>query len=279
MYLKIKIYYYYTMVYAYILFIPAYTLFLAFATYTIFFQTDKLGRLITNMTASDNVLEEKEQYVLEEKEQYVEEEKEQLLKKENERPIDEETEIEEETEEELTPEERAFEEFKKTDKYKFLVKYKLDKLDDDICNKDKNNNNIVFEYVPFMDSIVVMGYDFDNQYYSYWSDKTIPFYVLNVVAIKYVTEFNRTNLFLNEVEKVEKEKENSVFVKTHDSEKKIENRYTQNHFKHRGKLYELNVNLNKEHRKPKNINFDTFSKMFDENTPELNLKSDRKKSV
>ena len=117
------------MVYAYILFIPAYTLFLAFATYTIFFQTDKLGRLITNMTASDNVLETPEE-------------------KSEETPEEKSEETPEETPEEekkkLTPEERAFEEFKKTDKYKFLVKYKLDKLDDDICNKDKNNNNIVF---------------------------------------------------------------------------------------------------------------------------------------
>ena len=134
---------------------------------------------------------------------------------------------------------------------------------------------MLFPYVG-----VVVEYYQLNQNLNLWLDfhKTIPFYVLNVVAIKYVTEFNRTQLFLNEVEKVE-EKDNGVFVKKSDSEKKIENRYTQNHFKHRGKLYELNVNLNKEHRKPKNINFDTFSKMFDENTPELNLKSDRKKSV
>ena len=278
MYLKINIYdYYYIMVYAYLLLFPAYTLFLAFATYTLFFQTDKLGKYITDITSSHEILEEKSEEQSEKKSEEQSEKKSEEEKSEEEKSEEKE---EKEEKKELTPEERAFEEFKKTDKYKFLVKYKLDKLDDDICNKDKNNNNIVFEYVPFMDSIVVMGYDFDNQYYSYWSDKTIPFYVLNVVAIKYVTEFNRTHLFLNEVEKVEEEKENSVFVKTHDSEKKIENRYTKNHFKHRGKLYELNVNLNneKEH-KPKIIDFNTFSKMFDENTPELNLKSDRKKSV
>ena len=169
MYLKIKIYYYYTMVYAYILFIPAYTLFLAFATYTIFFQTDKLGRLITNMTASDNVLETPEEKSEETPEEKSEETPEETPEEKSEETPEE---TPEEEKKKLTPEERAFEEFKKTDKYKFLVKYKLDKIDDDICDKEKNNNDIVFEYVPFMDSIVVMGYDFDNQYYSYWSDKT-----------------------------------------------------------------------------------------------------------
>lgn len=249
------------MIYAYLFFFPIYTFFLAFATYTIFFQTDKLGKLITDWTASDDVLE----ISLDEETKEEEENKE------------EKSEEESSEEKKLTPEELAFEEFKKTDKYKFLVKYKLDKLDEDICNKDRNNNDIVIEYVPHMDTIIIMSYDFDNEYYSYWSDKTIPFYVLNVIAIKYVSLFNRTHLFLNEVEKVE-EKENSVFVKTVDSEKKIENRYTQNHFKHKGKLNDLNVNLNKETKKSKNINFETFSKMFDE-TEEINLRRDRNKTV
>ena len=255
---------------AFVFFLPFYTIFLMYATYMILFESDKIVEYINRSTyvpklcstidVNDNISESESD-----------------SDNENKEPDEEEKEPNEE-EKELTPEEQAFEEFKKTDKYKFLTKYKLEMLDEDICNKDKNNNDIIFEYVPHMESIVIMGYDFDNQYFSYWCDKSVPFYVLNIIAIKYVNELNRSHLFLNEVEKVE-EKNTEHFVEVKNSEKKIENRYTKNHFKHRGKLNELNVDLNKEEKKPKNIDFDTFSKMFDENQPEINLRRDRKKSL
>ena len=151
-------------------------------------------------------------------------------------------------------------------------------MDEDICNKYKNNNDIVFEYVPHMETIVVMGYDFDNEYFSYWCDRAVSFYVLNIVAIKYVTDFNRSHLFLNDVEKVE-DKNTEIFIEVKKSEKKIENRYTNNHFKHRGKLNELTVHLDKEDKKSKNIDFNTFSKMFDEDNPEINLRREIKNTL
>ena len=154
MYLKINIYdYYYIMVYAYLLLFPAYTLFLAFATYTLFFQTDKLGKYITDITSSHEILEEKSEEQSEKKSEEEKSEEEKSEEKE-----------EKEEKKELTPEERAFEEFKKTDKYKFLVKYKLDKLDDDICNKDKNNNNICVTYQIIFQTVIIL---FLNTFHSW----------------------------------------------------------------------------------------------------------------
>ena len=258
---------------AFVIFIPFYTVFLMYATYMVLFKSDKIVEYINTSTyvpkLSSSIDINNKLSDSESDKENDEEEKE---------TNEEEKETNEEEEKELTPEERAFEEFKKTDKYKFLTKYKLEKLDEEICNKDKNNNDIVFEYVPHMDSIIIMGYDFQNQYFSYWCNKSVPFYVLNIVAIRYVTEFNRSHLFLNEVEKVE-EKDSEFFVEVKNSEKKIENRYTKNHFKHRGKLNELTVNLEKKEKKPKNIDFESFSKMFDENQPEINLIKERKKSL
>ena len=280
-------YYYKMMESALVFFLPFYTFFLAYASYMIFFESDKIveyinkSTYVSKLSPPDNCCHsDSDESESDETEKPTDGETEKPTDGETEKPADGEPEKPDdgEPEKQLTPEEWAFEEFKKTDKYKFLTKYKLEMLDEDICNKDKNNNDIVFEYVPHMESIAVMGYDFDNQYFSYWCDRSVPFYVLNIIAIKYVTDFNRTHLFLNEVEVVE-DKNTEVFIEVKNSEKKIENRYTKNHFKHRGKLSELNVNLNKEERKPKNINFDTFSKMFNQNEPEINLRRDRKKSL
>lgn len=274
-------YYYKMMESALVFFLPFYTFFLAYASYMIFFESDKIAEYITKSTYVGKLsspLDELNDSDTDEPEKNDDNEPEKPNDGETKKPDDGETEKTDDGEKkELTPEEWAFEEFKKTDKYKFLTKYKLEKLDEEVCNKDKNNNDIVFEYVPHMETIVIMGYDFDNQYFSYWADRPVPFYVLNIVAIKYVIDFNRSHLFLNEVEKVENAN-TEVFIEVKNSEKKIENRYTKNHFKHRGKLNELNVNLNKEEKKPKNIDFNTFSKMFDESQPEINLRRNREKS-
>ena len=160
-----------------------------------------------------------------------------------------------------TIEEQEFEFFKKTDKYKFLTKYKLEQKKKESCCQEKNNNDITFVFVPMTDSIVVMGYNFENSYFQYWCNKSTPFYILNVIAVKYVTEYNRSYLFVNNIEAIEEEN-NDIFINTLNSEKKIENRYTQNHFKHRGKLNELNVSLNTKKKTHIDIDFSTFSKMF-----------------
>ena len=269
--LKNNIEYYYKMMEtAFVIFLPFYTIFLMYTTYMLLFESDKIVEYINKSTYVGKLKSPNE---------FVEPVEDGEPVKPDELDEHDEPETSNDVEEkQLTPEERAFEEFKKTEKYKFLTKYKLEILDEDICNKDKNNNDVVFEYVPHMKTIIIMGYDFDNQYFSYWCDQSVPFYVLNIVAIKYVSEYNRTHLFLNEVEEV-KEENTEIFIQVKNSEKKIENKYTKNHFKHRGKLNQLNVNLNKEEKKPKNINFDTFSKMFDENEPEINLRRERKKSL
>ena len=143
-------------------------------------------------------------------------------------------------EKQLTKKEYEFELFKKTEKYKFLTKYKLNKNENNICCKEKNNNDIVFEYIPMSDSIVIMGYDFENSYFQYWSNKSTPFYVLNIVSIKYINEFNRSYLFLDNIDSHKEKSNDDLFINT---ETKLENKYTLNHFKHRGKLNELNVLL------------------------------------
>lgn len=262
---------------AFVFFLPFYTIFLMYTTYMVLFESDKIVEYINNSTYVPK-LKSPNEFVEPVEDDESDEPDEPVEPVEPDEHDEQETTTNETEEKQLTPEEWAFEEFKKTDKYKFLTKYKLEMLDEDICNKDKNNNDVVFEYVPHMKTIIIMGYDFDNQYFSYWCDQSAPFYVLNILAIKYVTQFNRSHLFLNEVEKVE-EKNTEIFIEVKNSEKKIENKYTKNHFKHRGKLSELNVNLNREERKPKNINFDTFSKMFDQNEPEINLRRERKKSL
>lgn len=269
------------MVDAYALFFPIYTLFLSYATYLIFFQTEKVVHIINTLTNEKELTNSLESVYSDHSDEEDSNNTESHSDEENnndEKKIDDEEKKDDEEEKELTPEEWAFEQFKKTDKYKFLTKYELNKLDKEVCDKEKKNNDVVIEYVPHMDSIIIMSYDFDNQYFSYWSDKVVPFYVLNIVAIKYVNEFNRSYLFLNEVEKVD-ETNDGVFVKTTNSEKKIENRYTQNHFKHKGKINELPLNLEKDKKVPKNIDFETFSKMFDPTEEEINLRRNRPDSL
>ena len=180
---------------------------------------------------------------------------------------DEDEDEDEEEEKKLTPEELAFEEFKKTDKYKFMVKYELEKKDMDSCCKKKNSKDFVYEYIPHIDEIVAMNYDFNSECFRYWSDKSIPFYLLNIVCIKYVNTYNRSHLFLDKVEEVKNESDDDdetsdVFLKTFNTEKKIENRFVKNHFKHIGKLRELSEFIEQPKHKMPKVDFSTFQSMF-----------------
>ena len=181
---------------------------------------------------------------------------------------------------ELTDNEKALEAFKQTDKYKYLTKYKLTEKDKDLCNLDKNNTELVYEYNTIMKTIIVMGYDFEYEYFTYWSNVSIPFYFLNVVAIKYVNEYNRSYLFSNQEIIKEEEKddknENSVFIKVENNEKRLEKRFINNHFKQIGNLRELNV-VKLSEKKPKNLDFKSFSEMF--TGEEINLTRRRDRSL
>ena len=160
----------------------------------------------------------------------------------------------------MTLEEYEFEKFKLTDKYKFLTKYKLEKKDEELCCKEKNSNNLVYEYIPQLEEIIVLNYDFDNDYYRYWCDKSVPYYLLNVVAIKYVNTYNRSHLFICEKEEVV-EDSNEIFINTLNTEQKLENRYTKNHFKYKGKLSELTF-FQDNSKSKKNIDFNSFNELF-----------------
>ena len=187
---------------------------------------------------------------------------------------------EDEDEDELTPEEKALNAFKETDKYKYLTKYKLTEKDEDLCNNEKNNTELVYEYNPIMKTIIIMGYDFEYEYFTYWSDISIPFYFLNVVAIKYVNEYNRSQLFSKNtiVEQEEEDEgendEKSVFIKVENNEKKLENRFINNHFKHNGNLRELKV-VKLHEKKPKDVDFKSFSEMFKGEDINLTRRRDR----
>ena len=191
-----------------------------------------------------------------------------------------EDEAEDEDEDELTPEEKALNAFKETDKYKYLTKYKLTEKDEDLCNNEKNNTELVYEYNPIMKTIIIMGYDFEYEYFTYWSDISIPFYFLNVVAIKYVNEYNRSQLFSKNtiVEQEEEDEgendEKSVFIKVENNEKKLENRFINNHFKHNGNLRELKV-VKLHEKKPKDVDFKSFSEMFKGEDINLTRRRDR----
>jgi len=266
------------MIDAYVFFFPMYTLFLCYATYLILFQTHKVSECINNYTDDDTNFKNDLSLLMNDFTDNEEQnsEPEQINSEPEQINIELQNDNDEKNnEKQLTPEEWAFEEFKKTDKYKFLTKYELNKIDSELCNKEKKNNDIVIDYITHIDSIIIMNYDFDNEYFSYWCSKVVPFYILNIIAIKYVNEFNRSYLFLNDVEKIEKTKD-GIFIET---EKKIENRYIQNHFKHKGKLNELPVHLVKDKKVPKNIDFETFSKMFNNEEEEINVRRNRPDSL
>ena len=56
---------------------------------------------------------------------------------------------------------------------------------------------------------------------------------------------------------------NEIFINTFNSEQKLENRYTKNHFKHKGKLNELTFFQENANSK-KNIDFNSFNELFRE---------------
>ena len=126
------------MVDAYALFFPIYTLFLSYATYLIFFQTEKVVHIINTLTNEKELTNSLESVYSDHSDEedsiiqnHIAMKKTIMMKK-----IDDEEKNDEE-EKELTPEEWAFEQFKKTDKYKFLTKYELNKLDKEVCDKEK----------------------------------------------------------------------------------------------------------------------------------------------
>ena len=180
---------------------------------------------------------------------------------------------------ELTDEENALNAFKETDKYKYLTKYELTKTDKDLCNLEKNNTDLVYEYNPILKTIVIMGYDFKYEYFTYWADLSIPFYYLNVIAIKYVNEYNRSHLFskhkiIEEEQQEEENDEESVFIKVENNEKRLEKRFINNHFKHCGHLRELKV-VKLHEKKSKDVDFKSFSEMFTGEDINLTRRRDR----
>jgi len=130
------------MIDASVFFFPMYTLFLCYATYLMFFQTHKVSEFINNYTDDDTNSKNDLPSLMNDftdnegqnsEPEQINSEPEQInieLQNDNDEKNNE-------KEKQLTQEEWAFEEFKKTDKYKFLTKYELNKIDSELCNKEK----------------------------------------------------------------------------------------------------------------------------------------------
>lgn len=62
-------------------------------------------------------------------------------------------------------------------------------------SKRVNNNSFITEMTPY--GYVIMGYDYEREGFKYWSDRSIPFEILEVVARKFVSYFHCSNLYIN----------------------------------------------------------------------------------
>lgn len=62
-------------------------------------------------------------------------------------------------------------------------------------SKTVNNNSFITEMTPY--GYVIMGYDYEREGFKYWSDRSIPFEILEVVARKFVSYFHCSDLYIN----------------------------------------------------------------------------------
>ena len=141
--------------------------------------------------------------------------------------------------------------------------------------KEENiGKGIVEEETP--DGLIIMKYNDDVERFEYWSDKSIRYKYLEVVARKYVIIYDCKDKYVNmfkelleamdkakEEKKNKKENEVNVFAnlknykKKDDDDEKIVNQKA-NIYKHMGKLNEYGV----KKKEVKNIDFRTFVRNF-----------------
>ena len=141
--------------------------------------------------------------------------------------------------------------------------------------KEENiDKGIVEEETP--DGLVIMTHNDDVERFEYWSDKSIKYKYLEVVARKYVIIYDCKDKYVNmfkelleamdkakEGKKNKKENQINVFVnlknykKKDDDDEKIVNQKA-NIYKHMGKLNEYGV----KKKEVKNIDFRSFVRNF-----------------
>ena len=141
--------------------------------------------------------------------------------------------------------------------------------------KEENiGKGIVEEETP--DGLIIMKYNDDVERFEYWSDKSIRYKYLEVVARKYVIIYDCKDKYVNmfkelleamdkakEEKKNKKENEINVFAnlknykKKDDDDEKIVNQKA-NIYKHMGKLNQYAV----KKKEVKNIDFRTFVRNF-----------------
>jgi len=141
--------------------------------------------------------------------------------------------------------------------------------------KEENiDNGIVEEETP--DGVVILNYNNDTERFEYWSDKSIRYRYLEVVARKYVIIYDCKDKYVNmfkelleAMDKAKEEKNNkkenkpNVFAslknykKIDDNDEKVVNKKA-NIYKHMGKLSEYAL----KKKEVKNIDFKTFVRNF-----------------
>lgn len=99
----------------------------------------------------------------------------------------------------------------------YIDKYPLENA---VHNETKrvNHNSFVTEMTPY--GYVIMRYDYDREAFMYWSDKNIPFDILEVVARKFVSLYQCSNLYIERTHLKKK-------VKEDDSDSETEKKDTQ----------------------------------------------------
>lgn len=146
----------------------------------------------------------------------------------------------------------------------YLTKYnnKFNNLDDSI-EIINHKNNYILENTPYGN--VYMTYNDDENMFLYFSDKRITNLILEVVAKKYVIQFNCKCIYHKNIETLNENKENEADIENKENEVDIENKENEetsvygkfknkrkslkipiiksniNHYKYLGRLDDFNI--------------------------------------
>ena len=77
---------------------------------------------------------------------------------------------------------------------KYTDKYPIEDAGDNVT-KEVNENSYVTDITP--NGMVMMKYNYEEEGFEYWTDRSISYAYLETVARKYVTQFSCSNLYVN----------------------------------------------------------------------------------